>query len=47
MSSFLVIESCTTKPPNKACHLARFGIGIRSRKLWEDSLAAIGQKIER
>jgi pepF/M3 family oligoendopeptidase len=26
---------------------ARFGIDIRSRKFWEDSLAVIGQKIER
>jgi len=25
---------------------ARFGIHIRSRKFWEDSLAVIGQKIE-
>ena len=26
---------------------ARFGIDIRSRKFWEDSLAVIGGKIER
>jgi hypothetical protein len=26
---------------------ARFGIDIRSRKFWEDSLAVIGKKIER
>jgi len=26
---------------------ARFGIDIRSRKFWEDSLAVIGKKIDR
>ena len=42
------IDLLASTGEGRAADLAsRFGIDIRSRKFWEDSLAVIGEKIDR